>query len=349
MTRSLQDIARAMVTPGKGLLAADESTGTIKKRFDTIDVDSTEENRRAYREMLFRTTPAMKEAISGVILFDETIRQKAADGTPLVKLIEESGSIPGIKVDKGAKPLPRSHGEKVTEGLDGLRERLGEYHALGARFAKWRAVIDIGRGGNRSLPSAYCIYANAHALARYAALCQEAGIVPIVEPEVLMDGNHDAERCYQVTQATLKALYAELYEQRVSLEGTILKPNMIVSGKLCPTQAGPEEVAERTLKCFAHTVPAAVPGIVFLSGGQSDEQATENLNAINQLKNANPSAYPWILSFSYGRALQTAPLNAWRGSSANVPAAQKAFAHRARMNGLAATGAWTADMEKQGA
>ncbi len=345
MTTSLQDIAQAMVAQGKGLLAADESTGTIKKRFDTIDVDSTEENRRDYREMLFRTTPAMKEAISGVILFDETIRQKAADGTPLTQIIQDAGSIPGIKVDMGAKDLPRSHGEKVTEGLDGLRARLREYYELGARFAKWRAVIDIGRGGNRSVPSAYCIHANAHALARYAALCQEAGIVPIVEPEVLMDGDHDAERCYQVTQATLKALYTELYEQRVSLEGTILKPNMIVSGKSCPTQASPEEVAERTLKCFAHTVPAAVPGIVFLSGGQSDIDATANLNAINQLKSASSSPYPWALSFSYGRALQTAPLDAWRGNAANVTAGQRAFAHRARMNGLAATGAWSPEME----
>ncbi len=345
MTTSLQDIAHAMAAPGKGLLAADESSGTIKKRFDVIGVDSTQENRRDSRERLFRTAPAMADLISGVILFDETIRQKAADGTPLVKIIQDAGSIPGIKVDMGAKDLPRSNGEKVTEGLDGLRARLAEYFELGARFAKWRAVIDIGRGGNRSVPSAYCIHANTHALARYAALCQEAGIVPIVEPEVLMDGDHDAERCYQVTQATLKALYSELYEQRVSLEGTILKPNMIVSGKLCPTKASPEEVAERTLKCFTHTVPAAVPGIVFLSGGQSDIDATANLNAINQLKSASSEVYPWAFSFSYGRALQTAPLDAWRGKAANVTAGQKAFAHRARMNGLAATGAWTPEME----
>ncbi len=348
MTESLQDIAQAMVAPGKGLLAADESSGTIKKRFDTIDVESTEGNRRDYREMLFRTSPEMSDHISGVILFDETIRQKAADGTPLTQIIRDAGAIPGIKVDLGAKDLPRSSGEKVTEGLDGLRDRLAEYYDLGARFAKWRAVIDIGREGNRSVPSPYCIKTNTHALARYAALCQEAGIVPIVEPEVLMDGDHDATRCYQVTQATLKSLYAELYEQRVALEGTILKPNMIVSGKLCPTQASPEEVAEKTLKCFAHTVPAAVPGIVFLSGGQSDMDATIHLNAINQLKNTS-TAYPWALSFSYGRALQTAPLHAWRGTSANVPAGQKAFAHRARMNGLAATGSWSADIEKQNA
>lgn len=344
MTISLQDIAQAIVAPGKGLLAADESAGTIKKRFDVIDVESTESSRRDYREMLFRTAPAMHDHISGVILFDETIRQKAADGTPLTQIIQDAGSIPGIKVDMGAKRLPRSGGETVTEGLDGLRDRLAEYYDLGARFAKWRAVIDIGREGKSSVPSSYCIKANTHALARYAALCQEANIVPIVEPEVLMDGDHDAERCYRVTQAVLKALYAELYEQRVALEGTILKPNMIVSGKLCPTQASAEEVAEKTLKCFAHTVPAAVPGIVFLSGGQSDLDATMRLNAINQLKKAS-SAAPWAFSFSYGRALQTAPLDAWRGKSANVSAGQHAFAHRARMNSLAAKGAWSADME----
>lgn len=345
MTENLQDIAQAMVAPGKGLLAADESSGTIKKRFDTIDVESTEDNRRDYREMLFRTEPAMQDHISGVILFDETIRQKAADGTMLTQIIQDAGSIPGIKVDMGAKSLPRSSGETVTEGLDGLRDRLAEYYDLGARFAKWRAVIDIGREGNRTVPSSYCINANTHALARYAALCQEAKIVPIVEPEVLMDGDHDAEHCYQVTQAVLKSLYDALYEQRVVLEGTVLKPNMIVSGKLCPTQASAEEVAEKTLKCFSHTVPAAVPGIVFLSGGQSDLDATAHLNAINQLKNASGAA-PWALSFSYGRALQTAPLDAWRGLSANSEAGQKAFAHRARMNGLAATGDWSAGMEK---
>ncbi len=348
MTQDLHAIATAIVAPGKGILAADESTGTIKKRFDSINVESTETNRRDYREMLFRTTEAMRNHISGVILFDETIRQNAADGTPLVKLIEEAGSIPGIKVDKGAKDLAGAPGEKVTEGLDGLRERLAEYRDLGARFAKWRAVIDIGRGGDRSIPSRTCILTNAHALARYAALCQEAGIVPIVEPEVLMDGDHDLQRCFEVTEAVLKKLYAELFAQRVELEGTLLKPNMVLPGKLCPTQASIEEVAEQTLKCFARTVPAAVPGIVFLSGGQSDEDATAHLNAMNQIKRGSDQ-YPWALSFSYGRALQAAPLKAWSGQAANVPAAQAAFAHRARMNGLAAKGEWSPDLEAQAA
>ena len=336
---ALNDIAVRMVAPGKGILAADESSGTIKKRFDSINVDSTEDNRRDYREMLFRTDSAMQDHISGVILFDETIRQKAADGTPLVKVIEAAGSIPGIKVDKGAKALAGASGETVTEGLDGLRERLNEYYALGARFAKWRAVIDIA---GDDIPSGYGISTNAHALARYAALCQEAGIVPIVEPEVLMDGDHDIDRCYDVTEYTLKALFDELYAQDVELEGTILKPNMVVSGKKCPKQASIEEVAERTVHCFRMSVPAALPGIVFLSGGQSDEEATAHLNAMNA---GYKDKMPWALSFSYGRALQAAPLKAWSGKSENVAAGQRAFAHRAKMNGLAQLGDWSKDQE----
>mgnify|MGYP001551165190 CR=1 FL=1 len=339
----LNRIAVAMVAPGKGILAADESTGTIKKRFDSINVESTEDNRRDYREMLFRTTEAMQNHISGVILFDETLRQKAEDGTPLVKLIEDAGSIPGIKVDKGAKDMPGFPGEKVTEGLDGLRERLAEYHQLGARFAKWRAVIDISRGGEMTMPGWGCIKANAHALARYAALCQEAGIVPIVEPEVLMDGDHTADRCFEVTHWSLKTLYAELFDANVALEGTILKPNMVVSGKQCGTQTGVDEVAEKTIKCFRDAVPAAVPGIVFLSGGQSDEEATAHLNAMN---NQYKDQMPWQLSFSYGRALQAAPLKAWGGKKENVPAAQAAFAHRAKMNGLAQLGDWSQGLDK---
>ncbi|MBB5518163.1 class I fructose-bisphosphate aldolase [Amphiplicatus metriothermophilus] len=340
---ALNKIALAMMTPGKGILAADESSGTIKKRFESIGVESTEENRRDYREMLFRTEEAMKEYISGVILFDETIRQNAKDGTPLVRLIEQAGAVPGIKVDKGAKDLPFAPGEKITEGLDGLRDRLKEYYGLGARFAKWRAVIDIGRGGDRAIPSVCCIKTNAHALARYAALCQEADIVPIVEPEVLMDGDHDIDRCYEVTEYVLRAVFAELYDQRVALEGTILKPNMVVPGKKCPKQAGVSEVAEKTVKCFRAAVPAAVPGIVFLSGGQSDEEATAHLNAMNA---QYADWLPWPLSFSYGRALQAAPLKAWAGKAENVPAAQKAFAHRARMNGLAQRGEWSDGLEE---
>ncbi|MEM9619463.1 MAG: class I fructose-bisphosphate aldolase [Pseudomonadota bacterium] len=336
---ALNKIANAMAAPGKGILAADESSGTIKKRFDAINVDSTEDNRRDYRETLFRTREAMENYVSGVILFDETIRQKAADGTPLVKLIEEAGSIPGIKVDKGAKDLAGAPGEKVTEGLDGLRERLAEYYDLGARFAKWRAVIDIA--GNE-IPSGYCIATNVHALARYAALCQEANIVPIVEPEVLMDGDHDIDRCYDVTEYTLKSLFDELYAQDVALEGAILKPNMVISGKKCPTQAGVAEIAEKTVKCFRETVPAALPGIVFLSGGQSDEEATANLNAMNA---EYADKMPWALSFSYGRALQAAPQKAWAGKAENVPAAQAAFAHRAKMNSLATLGEWSDGLE----
>jgi len=334
--QNLQDIAAAMVADGKGLLAADESTGTIKKRFDSIGVESTEAARRDYREMLFRTQTAMQDDISGVILFDETIRQKAADGTPLTTLIEAAGSLPGIKVDAGAKPLAGHPGEMVTEGLDGLRERLAEYAALGAKFAKWRAVINIADG----LPSQACLTANTHTLARYAALCQEADIVPIVEPEVIMDGGHSVERCYEVTSAALSQLYAQLAEQNVHLEGTILKPNMVVSGTQHSHQAGIEQVAELTLKCFHAHVPEAVPGIVFLSGGQSDEEATAHLDAMNKIGNL-----PWKLSFSYGRALQAAPLKAWRGEAENVPAAQAAFAHRAKMNGLAAVGKWDKSLE----
>ena len=337
MTQQLNDIAQAMVQKGRGILAADESSGTIKKRFDSIGAESTEDNRRDYREMLFRSTDAMKECISGVILYDETIRQKAADGTPLVDIISAANSIPGIKVDTGAKDLAGADGEKVTEGLDGLRERLAEYYELGARFAKWRAVINIGG----HIPSRYCLDANAHALARYAALCQEQKIVPIVEPEVIMDGGHDIDRCFDVTEAALNALYDELYAHRVVLEGTILKPNMVLSGTECATQAGIDEVAEKTVACLKRCVPAAVPGICFLSGGQSDELATAHLSAMN-------AGYdmPWALSFSYGRALQAAALKAWSGKAENVPAAQAAFSHRARMNGLAATGVWKAELEQ---
>ena len=333
----LTKVAQNMVVPGKGILAADESTGTIQKRFDAIHVENTEDNRRDYRELLFRSTQAMKEHVSGVILFDETIRQKAKDGTALVKLIEEAGSIPGIKVDAGAKPLPFCPGETVTEGLDGLAGRLKDYYKLGARFAKWRAVIDIGGGK----PSHTCILANAHALARYAALCQEADIVPIVEPEVLMDGDHDIATCERVTEWVLKEVYQQLYYARVVLEGTVLKPNMIVSGKKNARQAGVQEVAEATIRVLKRCVPSAVPGIVFLSGGQSDIDATAHLDAINRI-----GGLPWRVSFSYGRALQAAPQQAWSGKSANVPAAQKAFSHRAEMNGLATLGKWKLDLEK---
>jgi len=337
---ALNKVAVAMGAPGRGILAADESSGTIKKRFDSIGVESTEDNRRDYREMLFRTDEAMKNYISGVILYDETIRQKAKDGTPLVKLIANAGSIPGIKVDSGAKDLAGAPGEKITEGLDGLRERLKEYYDLGARFAKWRAVIDIAGG---DIPSGYCISTNVHALARYAALCQEANIVPIVEPEVLMDGDHDIARCYDVTEYTLKSLFDELYAQDVALEGTVLKPNMVLAGKKCPKQARVDEVAEMTVSCFRAAVPAAVPSIVFLSGGQSDEDATAHLNAMNA---SFKDKMPWALSFSYGRALQAAPLKTWGGKSENVPAAQAAFAHRAKMNSLATFGDWSDGLEK---
>jgi fructose-bisphosphate aldolase class I len=326
---SLQETARALVAEGKGILAADESTGTIKKRLDSIDVESTEANRRDYRTLLF-TTPGAGAHISGVILFDETIRQESADGTPLVEIIRDAGMIPGIKVDKGAKPLAGQPGEKVTEGLDGLRERLAEYVELGARFTKWRAVYQI----DEALPSPACVTANAHALARFAALSQEAGLVPIVEPEVLMDGGHDIDDCDEVTEEVLRTVFAELALQEVSLEDMLLKPNMVLSGKDCPEQAGIEEVAQRTLRCLKRTVPAAVPGIVFLSGGQGDEQATLHLDAMNKL----PGPAPWRLSFSYGRALQAAPLKAWAGSAENVAAAQAALLERAKANGAATLG-----------
>src|SRR6187397_141505 len=333
----LNKVALAMVTPGKGILAADESSGTIKKRFDAIKVESTEDNRRDYREMLFRSSEAMSNYVSGVILYDETIWQNAKDGTPLVKLIEQAGSIPGIKVDEGTQALPQCPGELVTVGLDKLAERLKKYYERGARFAKWRAVIDIGQG----IPSMTAIHVNAHALARYAALCQAAQIVPIVEPEVLMDGDHDVERCQQVTELVLKLQFEELYFQRVALEGIVLKPNMVISGKKNGKRAGIEEVAERTVKVLKNCVPGAVPGIAFLSGGQSDEQATAHLDAMNKIGNL-----PWRLTFSYGRALQHAPQTTWKGKSENVAAAQRAFSHRAKMNGLAALGQWKSDLEK---
>jgi fructose-bisphosphate aldolase, class I len=336
----LNKVAEAMVTPGKGILAADESSGTIKKRFDAIGVESTESSRRDYRELMFRSREAMSKYISGVILYDETIRQKAADGTPLVELIEQTGTLPGIKVDKGTKPLPFCPGEVVTEGLDGLPERLAEYRGLGAKFAKWRAVIDIGEG----IPSYACISSNAHALARYAALCQEEGIVPIVEPEVLMDGGHDIDRCYLVTEWVLKTVYEQLYYQKVQLEGTVLKPNMVVPGKKSPQRASVEEVAEKTVRVLKACVPSAVAGIAFLSGGQSDEEATAHLDAINRV-----GGLPWKVTFSYGRALQAPVQKTWAGKSENVAAAQRAFAHRARMNGLAALGEWKADLEKKAA
>jgi fructose-bisphosphate aldolase, class I len=337
----LNKIAAAMVAPGRGILAADESSGTIKKRFDAIGVESTAATRRDYREMLFRSTE-MAKYISGVILYDETIRQNAADGTPLVKLIEKAGAIPGIKVDKGTKPLPFCANEVVTEGLDGLRERLKEYHGLGARFAKWRAVIDIGE--RHVMPSYTCIKANAHALARYAALCQDGDIVPIVEPEVLMDGGHDIDRCAEVTEWVLKETFQELFYNRVALEGMVLKPNMAVAGKKSAKRASVQEVAEKTVRVLKACVPAAVPGIAFLSGGQSDEEATAHLNAINKL-----GPLPWHVTFSYGRALQAAPQKAWSGKAENVAAAQRAFGHRAAMNGLAALGQWQADLERKAA
>lgn len=330
----LSRTAEAMVAKGKGILAADESSGTIKKRFDAIHVENIEQNRRDYRELLFRT-PAMRDCISGVILFDETIRQKAKDGTPLVEIIAASGAVPGIKVDSGAKPLAGSNGETVTEGLDGLRERLVEYRRLGARFAKWRATYDPTK------VTYNCINANAHALARYAALCQENDIVPIVEPEVLMDFDNDIQACADVTEWVLKETYQQLYYANVVLEGSILKPNMVVSGLKGAARAGVDEVAERTVKLLKRCVPTAVPGIAFLSGGQSDEEATAHLNAMN----ANHDL-PWKLTFSYGRALQAAPQKAWAGKAENIAAAQAAFAHRARMNSLAAQGKWNPSDEK---
>ena len=331
----LHETARAIVADHKGILAADESTGTIKKRFDSIGVESTEENRRFYRQLLF-TAPGMEDSIGGVILYDETIRQSADDGTPFAEVLASKGVIPGIKVDTGAHDLAGFPGEKVTEGLDGLRARLEEYRGLGARFAKWRAVITIGDG----IPTDACIAANAHALARYASLCQEAGIVPIVEPEVLMDADNSLEVCWEVTTRTLHETFDALYGFGVDLQGTLLKPNMVIAGKGCPEQPSPERIAEATIDCFKGVVPAAVPGIVFLSGGQSEVQATENLNAINRLGG------PWPLSFSYGRALQQSALKAWGGDAANTEAAQAVFVHRARMNALAVAGEWSAELEQ---
>jgi fructose-bisphosphate aldolase class I len=336
MAHNLEETARALVAPGKGILAADESDGTIKKRFDSIGIESTEDNRRAYRDMLF-TTAGAADHISGVILFDETIRQPALDGTPFPKLLEQQGVIPGIKVDKGAKDLAHAPGEKITEGLDGLRERLAEYVGLGARFTKWRAVITIGDG----IPSEYCLWANAHALARYAALSQEAGLVPIVEPEVLMDGGHSIETSFDVTSRTLHAVFTELRDQRVHFEQMLLKPNMVLSGYDASGRAGVQEVAEQTVRCFRRHVPAAVPGIVFLSGGQTDEDATAHLNAMNAM-----GPHPWELSFSYGRALQAPSLKAWAGDEANLAAGQAAYLHRAKMNGLARSGSYSPDLEK---
>ena len=342
----LNKVALAMVTPGKGILAADESSGTIKKRFDAINVESTEETRRDYREMLFRSTEAMSKYVSGVILYDETIWQNAKDGTPLVKLIEQAGSIPGIKVDEGTQALPQCPGELVTVGLDKLAERLKKYYERGARFAKWRAVIDIGSADRRSIPTMTAISVNAHALARYAALCQAAQIVPIVEPEVLMDGDHDIDRCYEVTQRVLNKTFQELRIQRVELEGMVLKPNMAIAGKKCARQASVEEVAEKTVRLLKACVPAAVPGIAFLSGGQSDEGATAHLDAMNKIGGL-PSSLPWKLTFSYGRALQAAPQKAWSGKAENIAAGQRAFTHRARMNALASKGEWEAGLEKK--
>ncbi len=336
----LEKTALELVAPGKGILAADESFGTIEKRFNAVGIESTEESRRDYREMLF-TTPDVGEFLSGVILFDETIRQGSSEGTPLPEILTSQGIIPGIKVDKGAKDMALLPGEKVTEGLDGLRERLEEYRGLGARFAKWRAVITIDEG----IPTKMCIDANAHALARYAALCQEQDLVPIVEPEVLIDGDHSIERCYEVTQQTLHSTFDQLHEHRVEFSGMLLKPNMVISGKEAPRQAGVEEVARATVECLLRTVPAAVPGIVFLSGGQSDRQATAHLNAMNALY----ENLPWELSFSYARALQDLPMKTWKGDPSNVEEAQRAFYHRAKMNSAARSGNYSEEMEDQAA
>jgi fructose-bisphosphate aldolase, class I len=334
--KELETVARAMVAKGKGILAADESSGTIKRRFDSIKIESNEDTRRAYREMLL-TTKGIEEAISGVILFDETIRTAISDGTPFPQVLSKKGIMPGIKVDRGPVDIPGFPGEVVTEGLDGLRGRVKEYKEFGAKFAKWRAVITIGDG----IPTAACLDLNAHALARYAALCQEGGLVPIVEPEVLLDGSHTIERCEEVTEAALKVVFSTLADQRVHLEGMILKPSMVVSGKDCPKQAGVEEVAERTIRCLKRTVPSAVPGIAFLSGGQSAESATEHLNAMNSM-----GPHPWEVSFSYARALQDPALKAWKGQAANVGAAQKIFYHRAKCNGAARYGKYNKEMEK---
>ncbi len=335
--RELAATAAAMVAPGKGILAIDESGGTIKKRFDSIGVESTVETRRAYRDLLI-TAHGLSQFISGMILYDETIKQATKDGMPFPDVLKNNGILAGIKVDTGAKDLTGTAGEKITEGLDGLRERLAEYKKLGATFAKWRAVITIGK----DIPSDYCIAANAHALARYASLCQEAGIVPIVEPEVLMDGNHTLERCFGVTEDTLHTLFQELYRQRVRAEHLVLKASMVFAGKDCPQQASVQQVADATVQCLKRTVPAAVPGIVFLSGGQSDELATAHLNAMN----AMGAALPWPLSFSYGRALQTPALKTWKGQTANVPAAQKALYHRSKCNSAACFGRYKPEMEQ---
>ena len=340
-TEELTATAQAMVAPGKGILAADESVGTITKRFKAIGIESTPDTRRDYRQALL-TTPGLGEFISGTILYDETIRQSTADGTPFPKMLQDAGIIPGIKVDTGAMPLAGHPDEKVTEGLDGLRDRVKEYYDMGARFAKWRAVITIGTTSDGvSIPSRACLVANAHALARYAALCQEGGLVPIVEPEVLMDGDHSIERCFEVTEETQHEVFRQLAEQGVLFEGMILKPSMVISGKDNSRQADVQEVAEQTLKCLRRTVPAAVPGIAFLSGGQSAEVATEHLNVMNTM-----GPHPWTLTFSYGRALQDPPLNAWKGEAANVEAGQQALSHRARMNGAAAIGEYNADLER---
>ena len=333
---NINEIATQMVTPGKGILAADESSGTIKKRFDSINVESTEENRMNYRRILFETQEAMQNYISGVILFDETLRQSNNDGKKLVDIINDAGSLPGIKVDMGAKELALMSGETVTEGLDGLRERLEAYSNLGAKFAKWRAVIAI----SDKIPSTLCIDANSHALARYSALCQEAGIVPIVEPEVLMDGSHTIERCYEVTKDTLTKVFEELIKHKVDLKGICLKPNMVIDGKEYSKKSSSEEIAKMTINCFKETVPSEVPGIVFLSGGQSEIEATENLNEINKIEGT-----PWNLSFSYGRALQASALKAWQGNHENEEACSNAFAHRAKMNSLATKGIWSKEQE----
>ena len=335
--QQLQSTAQALVAEGKGILAADESTGTIKKRLDSIGVESTENTRRAYRELLF-TTEGAEEFISGVILYDETIRQSASDGTPFPKLLESRGIIPGIKVDLGAKPLALTDGETITEGLDGLRDRLEEYRELGARFAKWRATYSI----TADKPSEYCVWTNAHALARYAALCQEAGLVPIVEPEVLQDGTHTIAESRKATGRVLQAVYTELHDQRLDFRGTLLKPNMVLSGYDASDRASADEVADVTLECFYKHVPAAVPGIVFLSGGQSDEDATAHLNAMNAR-----GPHPWQLSFSYGRALQAPALKSWGGKEENVEAAQRAYYHRAKMNSAARTGMYAPEMERE--
>jgi len=334
----IEETARALVADGKGILAADESSGTMDKRLDAVlDVPPTGEDRRDFRELMF-TAEGAGAHISGAILYDETIRQSATDGTPFPELLAHQGIMPGIKVDTGAKPLARSHGEKVTEGLDGLRERIADYRELGARFAKWRAVIAIGD----EHPTRYCIDVNAHALARYAALCQEGGLVPIVEPEVLMDGSHTIDRCEEVTDLTLRSVFTALRDQRVALEAILLKPNMVLAGSDCAQQAGAEETASRTLRCLRRVVPAAVPGIVFLSGGQSDEAATAHLQAMNEI-----GGQPWELSFSYGRALQATPLATWRGQEANVASAQAAYLQRAKCNGAARAGSYSPDMERE--